>query len=130
MKKDFRTWVEINKSTPVSNIKQFRKIIGPEVKFCAVVKSNAYGHGLVEIARICENSGADWFGVDSIDEALILKKAGVFKLPILILGYVPLSQLAEAVKNGFKLTVYNKETVKELRKVKSQKSKLLISISK
>lgn len=106
--------MEIDRSALVSNIRQFKKITHPGVKVCAVVKANAYGHGLVEVARICQANGADWLAVDSIDEALTLKKAMAAKLPILILGYIPLSRLEEAVQNSFGLTVYNKETIKKL----------------
>ncbi|MEW6407375.1 MAG: alanine racemase [Patescibacteria group bacterium] len=116
-----KTWIEINKSSLIKNIAQFKKIISPKVKFCAVVKSNAYGHGLSEVAKICQENGADWLGVDSIDEALILKKAGVAKLPILILGYVPLARLFEAVTNQFRLTVYNKETILALVEIPNSK---------
>ncbi len=86
----------------------------------SVVKSNAYGHGLVEVAKILNKKlvGVDWFGVDSIDEALLLKQVGI-KKPILILGYIPLNQLKEAVKNNFRFVVYNYETVKALTKISS-----------
>jgi alanine racemase len=120
---DNKTWVEISKENLVSNLTQFRNLIGKKRKLMAVVKSNAYGHGLVEVARIASGNGANWLGVDSIDEALELKKNGL-ELPILILGYTLKSRLAEAVKSGFRLTVYNRETIEELSKFKSQKSKV------
>lgn len=107
-----KTWVEISKSNLIHNIKEFRRIIGKDVKLMAVVKSNAYGHGLKEVAKIAD---ADAFGVDSIDEALILRKNGV-KAPILVLGYTLLGRLEDAVKNKISLTVYNRETIKRLGK--------------
>jgi alanine racemase len=91
----------------------------------AVVKSNAYGHGLVEVSKLISTHKLEkdrlWFGVDSIDEALKLKKAGI-KFPILILGYTEKSRLTEAVRNGFRLTVYNRGTIEELGNVKCQMS--------
>ena len=108
-----KTWVEINKKALQNNIRQFQELIGRHVKLMAVVKANAYGHGLVEVARIAAKSGVPWIGVDSIDEAIKLKKAGI-KTPILILGYTLISRLGNVVKYNFRQVVYNKETIKEL----------------
>ncbi len=115
-----RTWVEISRQNLLHNIDEIRKLLKPETSLMAVVKSNAYGHGIAEVAKIT-NSKVDWFGVDSIDEALLLKKTGI-KKPILILGYIPLKRLNEAVKNGFRFVVYSYETVKVLSKIYNLKS--------
>jgi len=109
----YKTWVEINKKNLQNNINQFRELIGNDIKLMSVVKANAYGHGLVEVAKIAIRSGADWLGVDSVDEAIILRKAGI-KSPVLILGYSLISRLKDVVKYDLKQTVYNKETIKEL----------------
>jgi alanine racemase len=109
----YKTWAEISEKNLKNNLRQFRNLIGKKRKLMAVVKSNAYGHGLVEIAKIAQESKANWLGVDSVDEALELKKNGI-NLPILILGYTLKSRLKEVVENGFRLTVYNKETIKEI----------------
>ena len=50
-KNNFRTWIEIDTKALRRNISAFRKLIGPKVKLMAVVKSNAYGHGLLEYAH-------------------------------------------------------------------------------
>lgn len=126
-----RTWIEINKDALLHNLRQFLNLIGPDVKLMAVVKANAYGHGLKEIATIIHHSkfiiqNSIWFGVDSIDEALILRQQGVVA-PILTLGYVPLDRLGEAVENDVRFTVYNRETIEMVDKVKSQNSKVKIT---
>jgi len=108
-----KTWIEINKKALQNNIQQFQKLIGDKVKLMAVVKANAYGHGLIEVAKIATESDVDWLGVDSIDEAIKLKKAGI-KTPILILGYTLLSRLKDVVKYDLRQVVYNKETVQGL----------------
>ncbi len=108
-----KTWVEINKKALQNNIQQFKNLIGDRLKLMAVVKSNAYGHGLIETAKIAVGSGADWLGVDSVDEAILLRKAGI-KAPILILGYTLLSRLGDVVKYDLRQTVYNKETIRYL----------------
>jgi len=80
------SWVEIKKFAIRNNLKEFRRIIGPRVKLMAVVKSNAYGHGMVEVAKIAIRSGANWLGVANLDEALQLRQVGI-KAPIFILSY-------------------------------------------
>lgn len=55
---------------------------------CCVVKADGYGHGAVELARVYERLGADWFAVSNIEEAMELRRAGIV-LPILVLGYTP-----------------------------------------
>ena len=81
----------------------------------AVIKSNAYGHGIYEVTKAIQNK-VDWFGVDSIDEAMAISKANL-KKPILILGYTVFERLAEVVKKGFSQVVANMETLQELEKI-------------
>ena len=105
--------VEINKSALVHNIHEFRRIVGRKRKFLAVVKANAYGHGLLEVSRIALRSGVDWLGVNSVEEGAALREAGI-RAPILVIGYVPFLGLEEAVTRDLRLTVYNRETIKRL----------------
>lgn len=107
-----KTWVEISQANLVHNLEIFRSIIGQRVALMSVVKANAYGHGIIEVAKIVEPH-ADWFGVDSIDEALALKAAGIAK-PVLILGYTMNGRLSDVVENEFAQTVYNEDTIKIL----------------
>ncbi len=105
--------VEISGDALVHNIRQFRGIIGRRRKFMAVVKANAYGHGLLEVTRIALANGVDRLGVNSVEEGTALRDAGV-DVPILVLGYVPLAALDEAAARGLGLVVYNRETVRRL----------------
>ncbi len=105
--------VEISRSALVHNIREFRRRIGPRKKFLAVVKANAYGHGLLEVAGLAVGAGVDWFGVNSVDEGVALRRAGI-GVPVLVLGYAPLGALEEAVDADLRLTVYNRETVGRL----------------
>jgi alanine racemase len=111
-------WVEIDRSAIKNNIFQFRARIGDSRKMTVVVKSNAYGHGLLETSRLAAEYGADWLGVNSLDEARAIRNSGI-DLPIIVLGYVPLDELAEAVKNNLRLTVYNTETIEQLGRISS-----------
>ncbi len=112
-----KTWVEISKSALQNNVRSFRRHVGPQTSVMAVVKSNAYGHGLVETSLIADKEGAAWFGVDNVDEGIQLRKAGI-KKPILVLGYTLNSRLKDCVVNHLSFVVYNMETVQALKKLK------------
>jgi len=105
--------VEIAKRALVGNIGEFRRLIGPRRKFLAVVKANAYGHGLLEVAGIAVAAGVDWLGVNSVEEGTALRRAGI-EAPVLVLGYAPFDSLEEAVAGDLRLTVYNRETIVRL----------------
>ncbi|MDO8505052.1 MAG: alanine racemase [bacterium] len=117
-----KTWVEISKKNLLHNAGQFLKLLKPETQFMAVVKSNAYGHGLREVVSIIHNSklvthnSRTWFGVDNLDEARTVLEIAP-KSPVLVLGYTQQSRLLEAAKLGARITVYNWETVKMLRTI-------------
>ena len=134
----YKTWIEVSKHVLNNNLLAVRQLLNPGVKLMAVVKSNAYGHGLVETAKILcghksskiQLSGSttkhlvveslseslseplsdellsDWLGVDSIDEAILLRQNGI-KAPILVMGYTPPERFTEAVQYNLRLTAYN-----------------------
>lgn len=117
MTRTAKTWVEISKRALTQNVRAFRRHVGKNTAVMAVVKSNAYGHGLVEVATIADKEGAAWFGVDNIDEGIALRKNGITK-PILLLGYTLNDRLAECVKHRLSFVVYNLETVDALKKLR------------
>lgn len=93
----------------------------------AVVKSNAYGHGLVPVARVADAEGAAWFGVDNVDEGIELRKNGI-KKPILILGYTLNSRLRDCVDHELSFVVYNLETARALRKLQLKKKSAFVHV--
>jgi len=106
-------WVEIDAAALRHNLQGFRRTVGPRVVLGAVVKSNAYGHGMLETARIAVDSEADWLCVNNIDEALALRVANP-QQEILVMGYIPLDGLEDVVRHGLRPVVYNLETVERL----------------
>lgn len=110
-----KTWVEISKSALAENVRAFRRIVGRRTSVMAVVKSNAYGHGLVETAKNVEKS-VDSFGVDSVDEGIRLRKAGI-KTPILVLGYTPTSDVRLFATHDLATVVYSLEMVRAVRRL-------------
>lgn len=105
-------WVELEAEAPEHNLRELRRNADNGVLFCAVVKSNAYGHGVSQMVELLPS--ADWFAVNSLEEGRELRGLGV-KKPVLVLGHVPLNQLHEALEADLRLTVYNRETIDELK---------------
>lgn len=82
------TWIEVSKSALLNNIKNIYKFVNQKnkVKICAIVKSNAYGHGLKEIALTIANlKEVEILGVSSVEEAILLRELNI-KKKILLLG--------------------------------------------
>jgi alanine racemase len=105
-------WVEVDAAAILWNIEQFRRTLGPTL-LGAVVKSNAYGHGMLEVAALARQAGAEWLCVNSLDEAETLRRAGDAG-PILVMGHVPLERLERVVALDLRPVVCNRETVERL----------------
>ena len=80
-----RAWAEINLDALEKNIKILKGILTNNAKFLGVCKANAYGHGLVRVARKLEECKADYIAVACVEEAIIIRKNGI-TIPILCLG--------------------------------------------
>ncbi len=103
-------WLEINLNNYQHNFNSVRKLVGTKVKIMAVVKANAYGHGLVEIAHEAQKSGASYLGVVCLHEAKLLRESGN-RLPILIFNYIDPVSVNDAVKIGASLTVMDEKVL-------------------
>ncbi len=113
------TWIEVDAPAIRHNLEQFRSRLAPGTRFGAVVKGNAYGHGLPEVAGIAAGAGADWFCVNSLAEGIALRDAGHDR-PVLVMGYVPIAELAEVVGRKLRPVVYSEATVRELSRLARQ----------
>ncbi len=109
------TWAEVDLGALRYNLNQVQKLVGRDVKMMVIVKGNAYGHGILEVSKTLDTSGADYFGVATIDEALLLRKSRI-KRPILILGSVFPHEVDTALKNNITLTLANNEILKTINK--------------
>ena len=83
MKENHRCWAEIDRSALRGNVAFLRQKFGPGVEFLAVVKANAYGHGMIDVARTIADQ-TNIFGVANLEEATVLR--GAVQNPIAILG--------------------------------------------
>lgn len=122
-----RTWVEIDKKAIAHNYRLFRKFIGKKVRFMGVVKSNAYGHNLMEFSRELETLGVDWFGVDSITEGLALRSEHITK-PILVLGHTLPALYGEAMKHDISITISSPAQLRAAKKLLSGSGKQKLKI--
>ncbi|MEK7479892.1 MAG: alanine racemase [Patescibacteria group bacterium] len=86
--------IRIRKDAIIHNLNAFRER-GRDVAVAPVLKSNAYGHGLVEVARILNGEDLPFFCVDSYFEALILRNENI-RTPLLIIGYTPVETMLES----------------------------------
>lgn len=79
------TYIEVNTTILEENARLMRAAMPPQVKLCAVVKANAYGHGSCEAAAAFIKGGAEWLAVALPEEGEELRNAGI-KAPILVLA--------------------------------------------
>ena len=94
-----------------ANVKKLKTTAGTE--FMAVVKADAYGHGLVPVAKAAISAGATWLGVALVEEAHSLRAAGI-TAPILAWLVPPGSNYAEAIDAQIDLAVPSLEIFKEI----------------
>ena len=100
------SWAEVDLSAVRHNYNTIRGSLPAKTKLCCVVKANAYGHGVHELAPLYEQLGADWFAVSNVREALQLRRYGVTR-PILILGYTHESCAALLAEENISQCVYS-----------------------
>jgi alanine racemase len=79
------THIKISHTNLINNYNLLKKEIGDSVKVMAMIKANAYGHGLVEVAKTLETQNIAYFGVAYPEEGIQLRKANI-KTPILVVG--------------------------------------------
>lgn len=106
------TWVEVSKKALQHNVEQFKKATGK--KIMAVVKSNAYGHGIIGTANAIKDD-VDYFAVVSVEEALTLREHSIENniLVFSILGFNP-ELIVESIKKDIELTVFDDTSYKQV----------------
>ncbi len=110
------TWIELRPAALTANLRAVREQLKPTTRLMAVVKANAYGHGLQEIARLLQNRPeVQWLGVARLNEAAALRAQGI-DLPILVLGHTPLQGgTAVAARQDIALAIHAEGQLRELR---------------
>jgi len=114
------TWIEISKSALLNNISEIKKNLSPKTKFMAVVKANAYGHGLWEVAKSVKTK-VDYFAVYCFEDAIFLRSKKITK-PILTLGRILPKQINLAIKNNIEISISTFDILEAAKKI-SQNNK-------
>lgn len=114
------TWAEIHLDNLAFNFHSIKKRVDENLKYMAVVKADAYGHGSVECARRLEGEGADWFGVALPEEGIELRQAGIQK-PVLCLGSFWVGQENELLQNNLTPVIYRIELAEKFNRAAKEK---------
>jgi alanine racemase len=107
------SWCEVDAAALRHNLGAFRTLLAAGTKLLLVVKANAYGHGLREVAGLAPALGVDALGVHQLDEAMAARAAG-WRGALWVLGYTAHARLAEGLDLGVEFTVYDTATLGEL----------------
>lgn len=101
------TWSDVDLSAIAHNVRLLTELAHP-AELCAVVKADAYGHGMIPVARTAVDAGATTLAVALVDEGLHLREAGI-DTPILLLSEPRPNEFAQVVEFGLIPTVYQGE---------------------
>lgn len=108
-----RTWAEIDLDALAHNVREVRRIINKATEIMGVVKADAYGHGVKEVARAFLDNGITRLAVAVLDEALQLRRLGI-DAPILVLGYSDPARSDEIILNEVTQTIFSYDSAKAL----------------
>lgn len=100
----YSNWLVIDRSIIASNLRALQRIA--QTRLMAVLKANAYGHGLEEIGRVAAKAGAAFLGVARTEEGISLRSHGI-ETPILVLGYTDPLFYSQARDRNITLTIFH-----------------------
>lgn len=106
------TKITLDTKALTHNIEIAKQPFDDDINVFAVVKANAYGHGVKEISYMAKQAGVNGFAVAILDEALEVRELGYEKETILVLGITPVEYIVDAAINGISLTVGDLEWLK------------------
>jgi alanine racemase len=108
---DRSQWIEIDAGALRGNLRIFREILSPSTRIAAVVKANAYGHGLAQVAPIVARD-AEWLAVHTAEEARRIRALGIGN-PVLIMGFLARGDV-RGLDSGTHVFVSTREVVDRL----------------
>ena len=124
----YRSWVEVDLDNFIGNLKEIKRLIGPQVDFMPAVKADAYGHGAIEISNAALKNGAKMLGVANADEGVQLRISGI-EAPIVILGPSTTAEIDEIIKYKLTPSVSDADFAKKLHKaLKKSRRRLPVHI--
>jgi alanine racemase len=117
----YRTWVEISKSALQKNVRELDRILTKKAEFFAVVKGNAYGHGMEEIASVISPmKEVDRLLVFTVEEGIALRKSGV-KKPIVVLKNCAPYEIPAIQKYSLEVAVSSLPSLRAIAKKATKK---------
>lgn len=117
-----RAWAEIHLDNIEHNVKQAVSRVGKMTETMAVVKADAYGHGVFETVPTLIESGASRLAVSMLDEAIQLREFGI-KVPILVLSYTEPSRAEDIINYNITQTVFSHDLAKALSDASIKRNK-------
>lgn len=108
-----RLWAEINLDNIAANLRAIKAHISQNAAVMAIVKADAYGHGVLDVVKCLSDGGVDYFGVAMVGEGIQLRKHGVNE-PILVLGYTDECRLDDVINYDITQTVYDVDYAKSI----------------
>jgi alanine racemase len=131
LKKSFSNYdplikILISRGNLIGNLNEYRRNY-PKIHFAPVLKSNAYGHGLIEVAKILDNEEKPFFVVDSLFEARTLRENGI-KTEILIIGYTRPSDIAGNKLSDVVFAIIGQSQLEEVSQISNQAVKIHLKI--
>ena len=119
MSASHRVWCVVSLSALRSNLRALRSCCPRGTRILAVVKDNAYGHGLIPVARALAQAGCEEFGVACASEGEELRGAGI-RNPILLLGSTLNSEFPVALQHRLTVTLSSMAEARELARAATQ----------
>lgn len=116
-------WAEIDLDAILYNLRKIRSIVGERVRIMAVIKADAYGHGLVEVAKAISSQESVYFGVSSLQEGVKLREAGIKNPIINLLPPLP-GDIKEMLQWDIIPILTNGELVESLNKESEKQGKI------
>lgn len=126
---NYSSWIEIDINQFKKNIEIIKSHINTAY-FCLCVKANAYGHGLIEMAKIAQKQKVDYLAVATLLEGIKLREADI-KLPILVLGTFHENQIKDLIEYDLEFTIssfFKASLVKNFCEKKNKKCKVHLKV--
>jgi alanine racemase len=118
----YTTTAEVDLEALAYNYNQLRRLASPSVKFLAVVKADAYGHGAIPVSKKLAELNADFLGVARVQEGIELRNGGITK-PILVLSGVYQEEVEEVLAYQLTPLVYRWEIAEALSAAAGKRGK-------
>jgi len=123
-----QAWVEINLGRFQGNIRAIRNALPRSTRLCCIIKDNAYGHGMLQAARIAAQEGAWGFALSNVHEGLCLREAGI-QNPLLILGERHESEIPWCFRHNLTICLNNDSLLPAIREAgKAAQKKITVHL--